>query len=250
MSGQSRWDEAKRLFHDALQLDAAAREAFVRERCRHAPDLFEEVQSLLSYADDSTGFLETPLVRVADLPLSRLEADALIGQSLGAWRVISVIGRGGMGVVYRAERADGAFKRPAALKVVGRGANATDILERFHRERETLAALDHPNIARLVDGGTTPDGAPYFVMEFVDGVRVDRYCDDQRLSIDARLALFRSICSAVQYAHQALVVHRDIKPDNILVARDGTPKLLDFGIARLLSDGSSGDESTTATRGC
>jgi eukaryotic-like serine/threonine-protein kinase len=244
---QAGWDDAKRLFHAAMTLAPSDRDAYLREACVDAPELLSEVQSLLAWADESGDFLETPIVRVADLPLGVPETDALIGQSLGPWRIVDIIGRGGMGVVYRAERADAAFRRPAAIKVVRRGAHAMDIIERFHRERETLAALDHPNIARVMDGGSTPDGEPYFVMEYVDGVPVDKYCDEQRLSVNQRLAIFRTICDAVQYAHQTLVVHRDIKPDNILVSRDGVPKLLDFGIARLLSAESPlEDESGTA----
>ena len=140
-----------------------------------------------------------------------------------------------MGVVYRAERADAAFRRHAALKVVRPGPDSPQIVERFQLERETLAALDHPNIARLMDGGTTADGQPFFVMELVDGEPIDRYCDEHRLSIDERLDLFRKVCAGVQYAHENLVVHRDIKPDNILVTKDGVPKLLDFGVAKILS---------------
>jgi serine/threonine protein kinase len=163
--------------------------------------------------------------------------DPLIGSALGAWRITGIIGRGGMGSVYRAERADAAFRRQAAIKVVRLGRESTPMIERFRRERETLAALDHPNIARLLDGGTTAAGQPYFVMELVDGVPIDRYCDERRLTVDRRLDLWRAVCAGVQYAHENLVIHRDIKPDNILVSQDGTPKLLDFGIAKLLSDG-------------
>lgn len=155
----------------------------------------------------------------------------LLGQRLGAWRVTGVIGRGGMGVVYRAERDDAAFARTVALKVVRPGSDSTAMLERFVRERETLAAFDHPNIARLLDGGTTAEGVPFFVMEYVDGSPVDLHADAQRLSVSQRLALFLRVCAGVQYAHQSLVVHRDIKPDNVLVTPDGVPKLLDFGVA-------------------
>jgi non-specific serine/threonine protein kinase/serine/threonine-protein kinase len=247
MSDRAGWEDAKRLFHAALTVEPAGRDAYLREACGGSTELLAEVQSLLDFADDSTGFLETPVARVGDLPLSFPDGDALTGQSLGPWRIVGVIGRGGMGVVYRAERADAAFKRQAAIKVVRRGARAADIVDRFRRERETLAALDHPHIARVMDGGSTPDGSPYFVMEYVDGVRVDSYCDEHRLTIDERLVLFRTICDAVQHAHQSLVIHRDLKPDNILVSKDGVAKLLDFGIARLLSeDTRAGDDVATA----
>jgi serine/threonine protein kinase/tetratricopeptide (TPR) repeat protein len=236
MAQDFRWEEAKRLFDAALALDPPARDAYLREACRGEPDLLDEVQSLVAWHHESTGFLETPAAQVSALPMPILPG-SLVGQSLGAWRITDVIGRGGMGVVYRAERADDAFQREAAIKVVGSGGDVAPILDRFRLERATLAALDHPNIARLMDGGTTPGGQPYFVMELVDGgVPVDRYCDDHHLSIDRRLDLFRTICSGVQYAHERLIVHRDIKPDNILVARDGTPKLLDFGVAKIVSE--------------
>jgi serine/threonine protein kinase/tetratricopeptide (TPR) repeat protein len=237
MAEQFRWEDVKGLFERALLLETGQRDTWLRNACQGAPELLAEVQSLLQWHRQSTEFLETPAVRVADLPLAvaPLHAASLLGHSLGAWRIVDIIGRGGMGVVYLAERGDDAFSRQAAIKVVRSGANAAHIVDRFRRERQTLAALDHPNIARLMDGGTTPSGEPYFVMEFVDGVPVDRYCDDHALTVDQRLALFRQICAGVQYAHENLVVHRDIKPDNILVARDGTPKLLDFGVAKVIS---------------
>lgn len=240
------WDDAKRLFHSALAIDPSRREAYLEEACQGSAALLAEVRSLLSWADESQDFLETPIARVTDLPGSD-HPDVWVGQSLGPWRIVDVIGRGGMGVVYRGERADAAFRRPVAIKLVRRGAAAGDFVERFRRERETLAALDHPNIARVLDGGATNDGQPYLVMEYVDGIRVDRFCDEHRLTLDQRLALFRTISAAVQHAHQSLVVHCDIKPDNILVTHDGVPKLLDFGIARLLSDDLPTAESTVAS---
>ncbi len=237
MSAPVGWDAAKRLLSEVLDLDPSEREGFLQRACADDPALLAEVRSLLSWVDETDEFLETPAVRVADLVPAGHDAELLLGESLGPWRILDIIGRGGMGVVYRAERADAAFTRVVAIKVVRRGAHAADIIERFHRERETLASLDHPNIARLIDGGSTSDGQPYFVMEYVAGVRVDKYCDEHRLTIDQRLNLFRTICAAVRYAHHILVVHRDLKPDNILVTREGTPKLLDFGIARVLSEG-------------
>jgi tetratricopeptide (TPR) repeat protein len=229
------WEEAKRILAAALDLDPAARNAYIRGATTGAPALRDEVQSLLQWHESTGEFLETPAVRVADL--TGFHVDRLIGQTLGVWQITDVIGRGGMGIVYRAERADEAFRREAAIKVINRGAVTAATVDRFRRERETLASLDHPNIARVLDGGSTPGGEPYLVMELVNGVRVDAYCDAHRLSIDERLRLFETIGRAVGYAHQNLVVHRDIKPDNILVAQDGVPKLLDFGIATLLSDG-------------
>ncbi|HEY0873947.1 MAG TPA: protein kinase [Vicinamibacterales bacterium] len=242
------WSDATRIFDEALAVDPTQRDAYLSEACRGNAELLAEVRSLLSWHDDSVSFLEHPIARVTNLAFDR--PDPLIGQSLGPWRIVDVIGHGGMGMVYRAERADDAFRREVAIKVVRQGVDAQGIVSRFRRERETLAALDHPNIARVFDGGTTTDGDPYFVMEYVDGIGVDRYCDEHRLSIDERLRLFLEICRGVQYAHQNFVVHRDLKPDNILVSRDGVPKLLDFGIARLLSpaaivrDEDSSNEST------
>ena len=240
-SPHPRWEDIKRLFDEVAELDAPAREA--RLASGADADLADEVRSLVDWHDGSTGFLESPPARVADLL-----RDAVIGQSLGPWHIVSVIGQGGMGVVYRAERADAAFTRQAAVKVIGPNADAASVVERFQRERQTLADLDHRNIARLLDGGTTPGGHPYFVMEFVDGQPIDHYCDTRRLPIDDRLELFLRVCNGVQYAHENLVVHRDIKPDNILVTADATPKLLDFGVARLLRGGAaSGDDYADAS---
>lgn len=155
---------------------------------------------------------------------------------IGAYRVVCEIGRGGMGTVYLAVRADDAYRKQVAIKVIRRGMDTRDIVERFRRERQTLAGLVHPNIARLLDGGTTPDGLPYFVMDYVDGVPIDDYCNAQRLNVPQRLELFRQVCAGVRSAHQNLVVHRDLKPDNILVTAEGVPKLVDFGIAKVLTD--------------
>ena len=247
MSNPASWADAKRVFEAALDLPEGDRASFVDQACSGNPALLEEVRSLLAWHKGSTGFLETPAGRVGDMPAEAASAVRLIGKSVGPWRILDVVGSGGMGVVYRAERADAAFRRHAALKVVRPGPDSPQIMERFRLERETLAALDHPNIARLMDGGTTADGQPFFVMELVDGEPIDRYCDDHRLTIDERLDLFRKVCAGVQYAHENLVVHRDIKPDNILVTKDGVPKLLDFGVAKLLSLEAAQPEDPAAT---
>lgn len=224
----ARWPEIKRLFDELIDLDEPARAARLADGVDSA--VAAEVRSLLAWNAASGDFLEAPALRVADL------GAPLVGHSLGPWRIVGVVGQGGMGLVYRAERADDAFTRQAAIKVIAFGSDAATVVERFRRERQTLASLDHRNIARLLDGGSTPEGQPYFVMEYVDGVPIDRYCDEHRLGVAARLELFIRICNGVQYAHENLVVHRDIKPDNMLVTSDGTPKLLDFGVARLLDD--------------
>ena len=230
----ARWDEVKQLFDAVVDLDDAAREQMLDGPAADRA-VVAEVKSLLGWHAETPAFLESPPVHVGELAASAAAGDPMVGQSLGPWRIVGTIGHGGMGVVYRAERADDAFTRQAAVKVIGPGADATSVVERFRLERQTLAGLDHRNIARLLDGGTTPDGQPYFVMEYVDGVRIDTYCDEQGLGVDDRLELFSRICNGVQYAHANLVVHRDIKPDNILVTADGTPKLLDFGVSRILS---------------
>jgi len=188
------------------------------------------VESLLASEAEIGDFIETPVFQI-----HREEAETLTaGERIGAYRVVREIGRGGMGSVYLAARADEEFDQRVAIKLVRRGMDTDEILRRFRAERQILAHLDHPNIAKLFDGGTTQDGRPYFVMEYVEGQPVDEYCDGRKLPTRERLELFRSVCSAVHFAHQNLVVHRDLKPGNILVTADGVPKLLDFGIAKLL----------------
>jgi serine/threonine protein kinase/tetratricopeptide (TPR) repeat protein len=166
-----------------------------------------------------------------------------VERRIGAYRVLRELGHGGMGTVYLAARADDQYQKRVAVKVV-RGLNSAEVLRHFRRERQILAGLDHPNIARLFDGGTTDDDLPYFVMEYVEGEPVDRFCDQRKLSIQERLKLFQGVCAAVQYAHRNLVVHRDIKPTNILVTAEGVPKLMDFGIAKLLNPGVAGEVPT------
>jgi non-specific serine/threonine protein kinase/serine/threonine-protein kinase len=236
MTDAPRWHRAKEIFYEAAALEAGEREAFLATACEGDPDLHREVRSLLAWDEGSGGFLEDSPISAGDVAAA-MQDDARIGQVLGAWRITAAIGRGGMGVVYRAERADAAFQKDVAIKVVRSGLQSAPILERFHRERATLAALDHPNIARLVDGGATTEGEPYFVMDFVDGVPIDVYCDRRRLTVRERLTLFHAVSDGVRYAHEHLVVHRDVKPDNILVSGEGQPKLLDFGVAKILSEG-------------
>src|SRR5580693_1147736 len=158
------------------------------------------------------------------------------GDRIGPYRVLRTLGIGGMGEVFLAERADAEFEQQVAIKVVTGGAFSRSVQSRLKTERQILAHLDHPNIARLLDGGSLPDGTAYLVMEYVDGVPIDAYCDSNRLDLAARLHLFQTVCAAVHYAHQNLIVHRDLKPSNILVTKAGVPKLLDFGIAKLLDD--------------
>jgi non-specific serine/threonine protein kinase/serine/threonine-protein kinase len=244
MGTHDSWTEVRRVFQEASDREGADRDAFLAT----VPDgpVLDEVRSLLAWHTPDTGFLDTPASAALSAP--GVAPESLIGSSLGPWRIVGQIGAGGMGVVYRAARADEAFERDVALKVIGALGQSSAGIERFRLERETLARLDHPAIARLLDGGTTPAGAPYFVMELVDGVPVDRYCDEQRLTIAQRIDVFLRICRGVQYAHRNLVVHRDLKPDNILVLADGSPKLLDFGVAKLIAGSRplTGDDAALA----
>jgi serine/threonine protein kinase len=220
------WPRVKELFQAALDREPPARSAFLAEACGADATLRREVESLLASHDEASGFLDG-----VALPESSWE-----GRHVGAYRLLGEVGRGGMGTVYRAVRADDAFQKQVALKVVRGGRGSTDLVNRFRGERQILARLDHPNIARLLDGGATDEGAPYLVMEYVLGHSLDAYCEERALSTPARIALFRTVCGAVHYLHQNLVVHRDLKPGNILVTEGGTPKLLDFGIAKVLAE--------------
>lgn len=238
-----KWQRIDQLFDDALELAANERAAFLDATCAEDAELRCDVESLLAATEASGDFIELPLMTTDDD-----EAVSLAGQSLGPYRLLREIGRGGMGVVYLATRADDEYNKQVAIKLIQPGPPNKDLLRRFRRERQILASLDHPNIARLLDGGTTAQGVPYLAMEYIAGTPITQYCDAQKLSITARLKLFRSVCAAVQYAHQNLVIHRDLKPGNILVTADGGVKLLDFGIAKLL-DTDSGPVASNTTSG-
>lgn len=226
------WQQVKQLLDQAIALDPAERRPFLDRTCNGDSELRRELESLLSSHEQAvTGFLNRPAV---DLRAGFPSPPVREGHRIGAYDILEVIGRGGMGEVYRAVRADGQFTKDVAVKLVRGGFDTTFVIERFRNERQILAGLDHPNIARLLDGGTTDDGIPYLVMELVRGIPIDDYCDQHGLDVTARLKLFVEVCGAVQYAHQRLVIHRDIKPSNILVTEEGVPKLLDFGIAKIL----------------
>jgi TolB-like protein/Tfp pilus assembly protein PilF len=235
-----RWQQIEEIFQNALDLPPSERAPYITEKCADDAELKSEVEKLLLQFEDASSFIETPVIsdQKANV-LSKLmefdEDDPMLGTLLGSYRIEREIGRGGMGAVYEAVRADGEFRRKVAIKVVKRGMDTDFILRRFRNERQILATLEHPFITRLLDGGTTDDGRPYFVMDYIEGLPLYRYCDKNRLTIRERLKLFAKICEAVEYAHQNLVIHRDLKPSNILVAADGTPRLLDFGIAKLLN---------------
>ena len=226
---------ALQLLREVLDLDTAAeRERLLVERCTDAPDLAARVRSMLARIEAQ-----------GDLGGARADAgiDALAGALLGPFRVVERIGRGGMGIVYRAEREDADFAQDVAIKLIRRGFDFDDVQARFLRERRILARLEHPNLARFIDGGVAPDGRPWFALEFVRGEPVTRWCDAHGLDVRARVRLFLDVCAAVQHAHSQLVVHRDLKPANILVDADGRVKLLDFGIAKLVG----GDDDAGAT---
>lgn len=229
-----RWARVEALFDEATELPEAERHAFVAAACKDDPELGAYIRSLLdtAVAEDTTiaelidGALQTFDAANADTKTDRS------GERIGQYRLVKRIGIGGMAVVYLAERADEQFEQEVAIKLVSQRVLDPEVEGRTRVERQILATLDHPNIARLLDGGTASDGLPYLVMEYIEGEPVDEYCDRRTLGIGERLDLFERICAAVHYAHQNLVVHRDIKPSNILVTEDGTPKLLDFGIAK------------------
>lgn len=235
----ARWHQVEEIFQNALDLPESEWKGYVDDACGDDSELKVEVERLLSQYSEASSFIETPVFSGGEHGvLSSLmhidDVDPMIGTILGRYRIEREIGRGGMGAVYEAVRADGEFRRKAAIKVVKRGMDTDFILRRFRNERQILATLEHPYIARLLDGGTTDDGRPYFVMEHIEGLPLYRYSDKNRLTINERLNLFTKVCEAVEYAHQNLVIHRDLKPSNILVTPDGTPRLLDFGIAKLL----------------
>jgi eukaryotic-like serine/threonine-protein kinase len=219
-----KWEQMKGLFATALERDPGERAEFLQKACGENEALRAEVERLLrSYELNKS-------VSIGEAA----ETDEFAGRKIGPYQLIRKIGTGGMGAVYLGARADDTFNKRVAIKLVRADVDTQAVLRRFRQERQILAPLDHPNITRLLDGGTTEQGLPYFVMDYVEGTRIDRYCDSHKLSINERIKLFREVCSAVQYVHQNLVVHRDLKPGNILVTAEGVPKLLDFGIAKLL----------------
>jgi WD40 repeat protein/tRNA A-37 threonylcarbamoyl transferase component Bud32 len=230
-----RWEQIERLYFAARERAPGLHAAFLDQACAGDESLRQEVESLLASDEQAGDFLNTPALKIAMDEIADEQARSLVGRQLGHYRLLSQLGAGGMGEVYLAERADDQYRKQVAIKLVKRGMDTDNILRRFRHERQILAALDHPNIARLLDGGVSEDGLPYFVMEFIAGRPITEYCDSHQLSTEARLKLFRQVCDAVHYAHQNLVVHRDLKPGNILVTEEGAPRLLDFGIAKVFN---------------
>ena len=242
------WDRLKTILGEALeQNSSAARIALVERRCGQDTDLLEEAESLLAEAEALSKERTDSFEDCAQNAASTFwqEGPPRGGERVGAYVIVRELGRGGMGTVFLAERADGQFEKQVAIKILNRGADTAEILRRFRAERQILARLDHPNIARLLDAGTTDDGLPYFIMDYIVGAPVTRFAVAQRLSTRQRLDPFLKICAAVEFAHRNLVVHRDIKPSNILANAEGEPKLLDFGIAKLLAKDEDAAQSTT-----
>ncbi|HKI04163.1 MAG TPA: serine/threonine-protein kinase [Thermoanaerobaculia bacterium] len=254
MSDAERWARIDWVFDQALDRSPDEQRAFLDQTCAGDAELRREVERLLDADESSATFLERPagelfgILSATAAPasasvLASVLASETEGSFLGPYRLLRRIGGGGMGTVYLACREDEHYQREVAVKILRSGLESTEAYHRFLAERQILARLEHPNIARLYDGGSTQDGRPYLVMELVEGLPVDEYCNRHRLSVDQRLELFRRICSAVQYAHQNLLVHRDLKPGNILVTGEGEPKLLDFGIAKRLEPQSADPQS-------
>jgi serine/threonine protein kinase len=247
-----RWEKVKEVLAAALDLPPDDRSSFLDRQCIDDDELRAEIELLLrSEQAVSPEFLgESSFAEVA-AALIPPQGNSWIGRRVGAYRIVEQIGAGGMGEVYRAFRADDQFRKEVALKVIRAGQDSGSVITRFKNERQILASLEHPNIARLLDGGTTDEGIPYFAMELIEGQAITEYCDDCRLSIAERVRLFLQVCEPVQFAHQHLIIHRDIKPGNILVTAEGTPKLLDFGIAKILESDiaeSLSDATQTAFR--
>lgn len=240
-----RWARIEELCQAALDMGESEQLSLLESACGMDQDLRRQVESLLVFRRHAERFIETPAMDIAARVLadeqaaSSPDSSRMIGRAISHYQIVEKIASGGMGEVYRAVRADNQFRKEVAIKLVRAGQDSQFVIDRFKHERQVLANLDHPNIARLLDGGTTDDGVPYFVMELIEGQPFTEYCDSRKLAITDRLKLFLQVCSAVQFAHQRLIIHRDLKPGNILVTSKGTPKLLDFGIAKLFDPAGS-----------
>lgn len=242
-----RFEMLKDIFHAARELQAAERPAYLEKACGADEPLRREIEALLESDRAADHFIADPPVGLAVELFGGAQTHLDVGRNIGQYKLLECIGSGGMGAVYLAERADQQFQMQVAIKLIKRGMDTDSVLRRFQHERQILASLEHPNIARLLDGGSTEDEVPYFVMEYIKGHRIDRYAEEHQLPISERLELFRQVCGAVSFAHQHLVVHRDLKPSNILVTPGGIPKLLDFGIAKIIQAAGSTETFATMT---
>jgi TolB-like protein/Flp pilus assembly protein TadD len=252
MMSSARWQDIEKIFQAAIDLAPEERAGYVERACADDAELRREVLALIKQHEEAGEFLDKPLYERSGIQqlAEMLEGDfdSLIGKRIGKYRIVREIGRGGMGAVYLAEPDEDAGASRVAIKVIKRGMDTDFVLKRFRHEQRILAALDHPYIARLLDGGATREGQPYFIMEYIEGQPLYAYCDGQRLTLSERLKIFCQVCEAVEYLHLKQVIHRDIKPSNILVTEDGTPRLFDFGIAKLLDAGLTNDSTPqTAT---
>ena len=236
----ARWGEVKAVLAAVLEAPSTEREALLDKLCASDSAMRASVESLLAVETHADRVLNSQAA-----PGAALRAPAPLPAQIGPYRVIREIGRGGMGVVYLGERADGEFRKSVAIKLITTGVRDPGLERRFRRERQILATLEHPGIARMLDGGATSEGQPYFVMEYVEGQSLPAWSEQRKCGIEERLKLFLQVCDAVEYAHQRLIVHRDLKPGNILVAGDGICKLLDFGLARMTD--APADEELTQT---
>lgn len=244
MNSAADWKQVKEIFSSVLEIDPERRGDFLDERCGDDDILRGEVESWLASHAESEGFIETPAFSVNSV---LGQPATMTGRQFGNYRIIREIGHGGMGAVYLARRSDGEFEQEVALKIVRQSVAESQMIERFRRERQILASLNHPNIARLLDGSVSSEGEPFIAMEYVEGVTLLEFATANNLEIKDRLRLFLKVCSALSYAHRNLVVHRDIKPGNILVDRDGEPKLLDFGLAKLVDESFAADQTRPQT---
>lgn len=244
----SLWQQSQRIFDKAITLPIDQRKDYVKSQCADSEELYKLIIELLD-ADQPTRQHNDNTLAVAIVDaLDNLETDKYLSLELDNYRLLRKIGQGGMGTVFYAERNDDSFHKKVAIKIMRAGFGSDDRQRRFIIERQILADLEHPQIARLLDGGTTPDGQPYVVMEYVDGQDIIKYADTDQLTITQRLALFRECCAVIQYAHDHLVVHRDIKPSNLLIDQYGNLKLLDFGIAKMLESGTEQEQTEQLAR--
>jgi eukaryotic-like serine/threonine-protein kinase len=245
---RERWKQIEAIFQEAVELWPEERSVYLAEVCKGDIELRREVETLLASDLEGERLIERAVQQVAVRMVGE-PLETVVGQRIGAYRITGMIGLGGMGAVYRAVRDDDQYQKQVAIKLVKWGIGDKEVVERFRHERQILADLEHPRIGRLLDGGTTGGGMPYFVMEYVEGLPITEYCRKRKLTVKERLRLFRFVCGAVAYAHQKLVVHRDLKPSNILVTPEGVPKLLDFGIAKLAGEGTESAPSNRSVAG-